>query len=73
MTHTVNWTCKQLAIHILPLVLRGVELVEADVRVQSDIAANAAILGPGFALLAHPLGLKDPHQVPATVKSDHSQ
>ncbi len=51
----------------------SVKHVEALLWVQGNIAADAAVLGPGLALLAHPPGLGHPHQVPSIVKSDLSQ
>ncbi len=59
-----------LHVDILPLIFVGVVLVETVLRVQGNLAAKAAELGPGLALPAHSLGLGANHQVPATVKSD---
>jgi hypothetical protein len=59
-----------LHVNILPVILVGVVLVEAVLRVEGNLAAKAAELGPGLALPAHPLDLRAHHQVPATVKSD---
>ncbi len=70
LTYISCITCTCITWRHPPTHPRGCGTCKAVLRVEGNLAAKAAELGPGLALLAHPLDLGANHQVPATVKSD---